>query len=135
MQDDELKALFETAAAQTAAAIAETRRLIAESAAETQQQIAALRGETQQQFAAARAENQQQLDAATAEMRLHFDITAEGLRHEIGLIAEKVIRVDEKLTSEAADIRAEMRRGFADMESMFRFSHNELDRRIRALEH
>jgi hypothetical protein len=131
MTDDELKGLFETAAAQTAAAIAETRRLITESAAETQRQIAELRGETQQQF----GEMRSYVDETAVETRRHFDITGEDLRHEMGLMAEKVVRLDEKLTSEAADIRAEMKRGFADMESLYRFSHSELDRRIKALEH
>jgi DNA repair exonuclease SbcCD ATPase subunit len=36
--------------------------------------------------------------AQTTEIRHHFDVAMESNRHEIGLIAEKVIRLDEKFT-------------------------------------
>lgn len=44
------------------------------------------------------------------------------------------MRLDEKLDRTAADIRDEVRRGFADTQAMIKFSHTELDRRIRTLE-
>ena len=79
-------------------------------------------------------ETRAQLGEAIADSRRHFDVTAEGLRHEIRLVAEKVTGVDERLTREAADIRGEMRQGFADTQAMIKFSHAELDRRVTSLE-
>ena len=73
-------------------------------------------------------------DGAVTEMRRHFDVTAERLEKRIDLVAESVVRLDQKLDRTAADIRDEMRRGFADTQAMIKFSHAELDRRIRALE-
>ena len=67
-------------------------------------------------------------------MRRHFDVTTEGTRHEIRLNAEKVVLLDEELHREAADIRSEIRTGFADTQAMIKFSHAELDRRVRSLE-
>ena len=69
-----------------------------------------------------------------AETRRHFDISTESLKHEIRLVAEKVIRVEEKLEREAASIRAEMNERFAETHALIRFSHTELDGRIRSLE-
>jgi predicted component of type VI protein secretion system len=50
------------------------------------------------------------------------------------IVAEGFARLNQKLDRTAADIREEMRRGFADTQAMIKFSHAELDRRIRALE-
>ena len=47
---------------------------------------------------------------------------------------KKSLAFDERLTREAADIRDEMRQGFADTQAMIKFSHSELDRRITSLE-
>lgn len=73
-------------------------------------------------------------EGAVGEMRRHFDVTAERLEKRIDLVAESVVRLDQKLDRTAADFRDEMRRGFADTQAMIKFSHAELDRRIRALE-
>jgi len=81
-------------------------------------------------FESSKAETRQLVE----DSRRHFDVTAEGLRHEIRLVAEKVTGVDEKLSREAADIRSEMRQGFADTQAMIKFSHAELDRRVTSLE-
>ncbi len=70
-----------------------------------------------------------ELAGAIEDSRRYIDIFAEGLRHEIRVVAEKVTGLDEKLTREAADIRGEMRQGFADMHAMMKFSHGEVDRR------
>jgi ABC-type sugar transport system ATPase subunit len=44
------------------------------------------------------------------------------MKNDDKLIAEKVILLDEKLDREAADIRAEMRQGFADTQAMIKFA-------------
>lgn len=84
------------------------------------------------------AETRRQFEATaerlTAENRHFFQISTEELKHEIGLIAENVTRVEEKLDREAADIRQEMRKGFAETQAMIKFSHAELDRRVHSLE-
>lgn len=73
-------------------------------------------------------------EGAVAEMRRHFDVTAERLEKRIDSVAEGVVQLDQKLDRTASDIRDEMRRGFADTQAMIKFSHAELDRRVRALE-
>ncbi len=108
MTDDELKALFEASRAETRQLVEEARQLV--------------------------EETRLQLGGAIDDSRRHFDVTAEGLRHEIRLVAEKVTGVDERLSREAADIRGEMRQGFADTQAMIKFSHAELDRRVTSLE-
>jgi hypothetical protein len=69
--------------------------------------------------------------AAHSETRRHFDVLTEATRHEIRLVAESVGAVHEKLDGEAGDIRDEMRRGFAETQAMIKFSHVEIDRRMR----
>ena len=125
MTDDELKRLFETMRQDNAAIRAETAAI--------RQDNTAIRAET----AAMRQENAakwQENAAAHAETRRHFEVIAERLEKKIDAVAESVAIVDEKLDRETADIREEMRRGFADTQAMIKFSHAELDRRVRALE-
>ncbi|MFZ2491034.1 MAG: hypothetical protein WA208_06090 [Thermoanaerobaculia bacterium] len=93
-----------------------------------------MRQETAESLAETR-EHSERIAAETREQTwLHFDIVAERLEAKIATIAEAVIHVDQKLDREAADIRSEMRRGFADTQAMIKFSHSELDRRIMTLE-
>ncbi|MEA2488856.1 MAG: hypothetical protein QOH21_648 [Acidobacteriota bacterium] len=73
-------------------------------------------------------------DVSVEEMRRHFEVTAEDVKHQVRLVAENVLMVDEKLVREASDIRDEMRTGFANTQAMIKFSHDELHRRVRALE-
>jgi hypothetical protein len=73
-------------------------------------------------------------DRLSAENRQFFELATEGLRHEIQLVAEGVSDTREALFRDTANIRDEMRRGFADTQAMIKFSHAELDRRVRALE-
>jgi chaperonin cofactor prefoldin len=79
-------------------------------------------------------ETRQHFDDVAATMGRHFEVAAEGLENKIQLVAEAVARVDEKLDRTAADIREEMRRGFGETQAMIKFSHAELDRRMRTLE-
>lgn len=71
---------------------------------------------------------------AVTDMRRHFDVTAERLERRLDLVAESAVRLDAKLDRTATEIRDDMRRGFADTQAMIKFSHAELDRRIRMLE-
>ena len=64
------------------------------------------------------------------ESRREFGILAEGLRSEIQQVAEGVIMNGERIDR----FQAETAREFADVRSMFRFSHAELERRLRTLE-
>lgn len=104
VMDDELKRLFDA----------------------IRQDSAALR----QEFAADRQANA----AAHAETRRHFDVVTEATRQEIRLVVEAVALVDEKLDREATEIRQEMRTGFTETQAMIKFSHAELDRRVRTIE-
>ena len=108
MSDEELKALFEGLRQENAAAHVETRRQVVE----------------------VRQENA----AAHVETRRHFEVTAERLETKFDTLAETVAHLDERLTREDADIRAEMRSGFAETQAMIKFSHAELDRRVTTLE-
>lgn len=74
------------------------------------------------------------LDDSVAEMRRHFDATAERQDKKIDALAESIAAVDEKLDRRCDDIDQRMERGFADTQAMIKFSHAELDRRVRRLE-
>ena len=120
------------------------KRLLDESAAETHRrmderfdQVDARAAETNarlDQVEARTAELKQHIDKTAAQMKLHFDLTAEDMRTDVQRVADGVLMVNEKLDREAADIRAEMRQGFAETQAMLRFSHSQLDSRITALE-
>lgn len=123
MDDAELKRLLETNAA-------ETREHFDDAVAKMEGRIDSAAVETRQRFDAM----EKHVDSTAAENRRHFDVTADGLRHDFRLVVEKVISIDEKLEREAADIRDEMRKGFADTQAMIKFSHGELHRRVSTLE-
>ncbi|MEA2465835.1 MAG: hypothetical protein QOJ98_3582 [Acidobacteriota bacterium] len=74
------------------------------------------------------------LEANAAETRRHFDVATERIEHRFEALAETVLHVDQKIDRTAEDIRDEMRRGFAETQAMIRFSHVELDQRVRSLE-
>ncbi len=124
MTDEDLRALFEAAAVEARRQSAEMKLLSAEmnrqfaevhhriedNAAKTNDQFAEVHrkiedsaAKTNDQF----AEVHRKIEESAAETRRHFDITAEGLRHEVGLVAESVLVLDERLTRELADIRGE----------------------------
>lgn len=64
--------------------------------------------------------------AAHAETRHQFNIVLERLDRGFGLLAEGLLNIDEKLDREAADIRGEMRRGFADTHDLIKFTYSQL---------
>jgi len=103
--DDELKHLFDALQKENAAAHAETRRDFHDTA-----------------------------DHHVAEMRHYFDVAMESSKHEIGLIAEKVTRLEEKLDQIAANLDERIERTAAETQAMIKFSHAELHRRMRSLE-
>ncbi len=108
MNDDELKALFDTFREENVAAHAETRHMLAETADLLRQE--------------------------NAETRHLFQVTAEQLRHEIQLVAEGVTDTREMLSREAADIREELQRTTDETQALIKYSYAELDRRVSALE-
>ena len=93
---------------------------------------------------ASTAENRQLFQ----ETRRHFDVVGERLEHKIALVAEGVVaaneridrlsnRVDEidaKFEGKIDSLAADMAREFDNTRSMIKFSHHELDRRVRTLE-
>ena len=72
--------------------------------------------------------------AAQAETRRHFDVVAERLETRFGGLAESVGLVDEKLDRTTVVLEERIERGFAETQAMIKFSHHELDRRVRSLE-
>lgn len=111
MTDDELKQLFDSVRQESVAARQES--------VAARQEIAAIR----QENAAEHAETRRQFGIATEEFRSRFD-----------LLAEAIVTVDQKLTGEIAELEERMEQGFADTQAMIKFSHAELDRRVRSLE-
>ena len=118
----------------TAAALAEMRQENAAAHVETRQGTAAALAEMRQENAAAHVETRSYIDQKVAENRDFFEMLNEATRHEIGLVAEKVVRVEEKLDNVKSELEERMEHGFADTKAMIKFSHAELDRRIRTLE-
>ena len=66
--------------------------------------------------------------------RRHFDVVAERMEKRIGAVAESLASLDEKIDRKIDELDGRMRRGFEDTQAMIKFSHAELDRRIRTLE-
>jgi hypothetical protein len=74
------------------------------------------------------------IDARTSDLHLHFDTAAERIEGKVGLLAEGLAHLDQKLDRTAADLRREMREGFDDTHALIRFTYSELYRRLRTLE-
>jgi uncharacterized protein YceH (UPF0502 family) len=74
------------------------------------------------------------LDGSVGEMRRHFDIAIERVDNNVQLVVEGVTQVSEIVTRKTAELDERMNRGFSDTQAMIKFSHAELDRRVRALE-
>jgi acyl-CoA reductase-like NAD-dependent aldehyde dehydrogenase len=96
----------------------ELKRLLEENAAETREHFdgAVERIEARFDDAAARQ---------AEESRRHFVATAERIEKRFDTLAETVEHLDQRLAREAADVRDEMRRGFAETQAMIKFSHVE----------
>lgn len=80
------------------------------------------------------AESISGVDAKVTESRRHFDVVSEQTQKSIQLLAESMnVRFD-AVHSRIDDVQSEMRDGFAETKAMIRFSHADLDRRVRSLE-
>jgi hypothetical protein len=108
MTDDDLKGLF--------AAIRQENAVARDENAAIRQENAAEHAETRRQF-------EETVNRLSAENRQSFEVATEAFKHQVELIAEKVIGVTEELRRETAGIRVEMRNGFADTQAMIKFSH------------
>jgi prefoldin subunit 5 len=69
-----------------------------------------------------------------AETRRHFDVALERMEKRFDLLTGTASQIDEKLDRTAGHLGAEIQRGFAETQAMIKFSHAELDRRVRTLE-
>ncbi len=67
---------------------------------------------------------------AHSDTRRHFEVLAEGTRKDIQLVAESVLLMSEKL----ARTDEKIERTAAETQAMIKFSHVEIDRRMRSLE-
>lgn len=77
------------------------------------------------------AETRREVKAEAEVTRRHFDSTVERFQSKFDLLGDGIKNIDEKLDREAADIRAEMRQGFADTHALIRFSQTQRSRRAR----
>jgi hypothetical protein len=77
-------------------------------------------GETRTQLHAHIDEAKRQLGGEIDALKPRFDLLADGIQN-----------LDQKIDREAADIRNEMRTGFANTEALIRFSHADLEKRRR----
>jgi uncharacterized protein YceH (UPF0502 family) len=113
--DDELRQFLERMHQETTTAISGTREHSEEMAAQTRRHS----------------------DEVAAETRRHFDVVAERMDAKIETIAEGVVHCNERLDRLDAKVdrlSTDMANEFNDVRSMIRFSHHELDRRVRSLE-
>ena len=65
-----------------------------------------------------------------SDTRRHFEVLTEETRKDIQVVAESVLNVNEKL----ARTDEKIERTAAETQAMIRFSHVEIDRRMRSLE-
>jgi hypothetical protein len=72
--------------------------------------------------------------AEVTEIKRHFNVVAEGLRSEIRLVAEGLASLDGTVERRFTELDLRMDQRFVETQAMIKFSHAELDRRIRALE-
>ena len=77
------------------------------------------------------------IETTALETRRHFEVVAEGLETKldglgegVGGANERIARLDARVERLASDIAND----FEDVRSMIKFSHHELDRRLRTLE-
>ena len=88
-------------------------------------------------FAALQRENagmREENAAAHADTRRHFEVLTEGTRKDIQIVAESVLHLSEKLDRTAINLDGKIDRTAAETQAMIKFSHVEIDRRMRSLE-
>src|SRR3954471_20371284 len=74
------------------------------------------------------------IDDTAAETRRQFGAVLEHSDRRFERLAEAVALLDEKVDRKTADLEQRMELGFADTQAMIKFSHAELDRRVRYME-
>lgn len=74
------------------------------------------------------------IEATARETRRHFDVVAERLDSKIDIVAEALGGRIDQLHADVQRLATDMANEFNDMRAMIRFSHHELDRRVRHLE-
>jgi threonine aldolase len=72
--------------------------------------------------------------AAHSDTRRHFEVLSEGTRKDIQLVAESVVLLSENLARTAKGLDEKIERTAAETQAMIKFSHVEIDRRMRSLE-
>lgn len=72
--------------------------------------------------------------AAHAETRRHFDVIAESFAKNSDTLAESVIATNERVERRLGGLDEAIERTATDTQAMIKFSHAELDRRVRSLE-
>lgn len=87
-----------------------------------------------QENAAAHAETRRHPDEVAAETRRHFDAADARWEARFDALAKHLAAIDEKLDRKTAALEERMNHGFAETQSMIKFSHHDLDRRLRSLE-
>ena len=70
------------------------------------------------------------IESTAAETRRHFDVVAERLSSKIDVVADGVITCNQRIDR----LDGSMKEEFAEVRSMIKFSHHDLDRRLRMLE-
>ena len=72
--------------------------------------------------------------AAHGDTRRHFDVTVERIENRFDVLAESVAHVNEELRRTRTTLDEKIERTAAETQAMIKFSHAELDRRVRMLE-
>ncbi|MFZ2492179.1 MAG: hypothetical protein WA208_11890 [Thermoanaerobaculia bacterium] len=70
----------------------------------------------------------------STEIRRHFDVALERMDKQFALVSEAITQVDQKLDRVVGELGETIERTAADTQAMVKFSHAELDRRVRTLE-
>ena len=66
--------------------------------------------------------------------RRYFEVSTEAFKHEVRLVAEAVASLGETMVREREELDKKIDRGFFETQAMIKFSHAELERRVRGLE-
>lgn len=74
------------------------------------------------------------LESEIRDTNRHFDVVAEGLESQIRTIAEGLLATNEKFDRRFDTLEAKVDRSAAETQAMIKFSHADLDPRIRTLE-
>jgi uncharacterized small protein (DUF1192 family) len=80
------------------------------------------------------AELRKEIQQGDVETRRQFGVALEATDHKIQLVAEGVALTREELARVEARLDAKIEHTAAETQAMFKFSHAELDRRMRTLE-